>query len=166
MKNLAGVQICDVDIVNELLIAGIKIVPKVAIHSEVPYHFIGEQNGWEFIRAWYYWVVRPISTHGLPLELARKLHATHGKDARVNGNCTAPAPDECLNYYDSNNKRICHDPDGVHEGVFIRHKLPIGNYRFVKSLDEVPDANGYVSGYHIDTQEALNQFVKIISELS
>jgi hypothetical protein len=77
----------------ELEAAGIKVfrLPLPLQNSEVPSLAHGSLSMWGFERAWYYWRA---SGPGLPVEIAEKLHATHGKVVRVAGHCGCPSPRE------------------------------------------------------------------------
>lgn len=71
--------------------ARIQIVDIVKTTNEVPYSVIGRLNGFEFHRAWYYWIVFGRS---VPFEIAKMLYEDPiGRtDIRVNGDCECPAP--------------------------------------------------------------------------
>lgn len=78
----------------ELITAGIE--PFVfsfvlSTSGEVPTKCGGSLSMWSFKRAWYYWVA---NGPGLPVEVAEKLHATHGRQVRVDGHCGCPSPRE------------------------------------------------------------------------
>lgn len=78
----------------ELTAAGIKVnvIPAFpGARGEVPANVVGSLSMWLFERRWYYW-----SAHGpgLPVDVAEKLHATHGTQARVAGHCGCPSPRE------------------------------------------------------------------------
>lgn len=77
----------------ELEAAGIKpyISSIFGRNSEVPSNAMGELSMWGFTRAWYYWVAKG---PGIPVEIAEKLHATHGTQVRVAGHCGCPSPRE------------------------------------------------------------------------
>ncbi len=79
--------------VSELSQAGIKstIMDGDRDRSEVPGFVFGSLSFWSFERAWYYWVAKG---PGLPVEIADKLHETHGKSVRVAGHCMCPSPRE------------------------------------------------------------------------
>jgi len=165
MKNLAGVETCDSDIVRELLEAKIDIIPQDRTDCEVTASFYGEVCGWRFYRAWYYWMARPIKEQdGLPLELATLLHKAHGKDVRVTGHCGAPPPEEWVDRYTYDGRKVVVDPNGKERESFdrfIRLKfidVNLEDYVFVKDPSEV-DHISVVPNYHIDTQEGLNAFV-------
>jgi len=55
---------------------------------------IGVLHGWEFKRAWYYWMC---SGPGIEVAAAERLHAAHGKEVRVAGHCGCPSPREWFN---------------------------------------------------------------------
>lgn len=57
--------------------------------SEVPSKCMGGLSGWSFERAWYYWIAKG---PGLPPEVAERLHASHGRQVRVEGHCGCPSP--------------------------------------------------------------------------
>lgn len=59
--------------------------------GEVKTSVRGVLHGWEFTRAWYYWVA---NGPGIEVEAAEQLHATHGKTVRVAGHCGCPSPRE------------------------------------------------------------------------
>lgn len=88
----------------ELKAAGIPTLQEESGHSpeymadmlrrasgEVKTSVVGTLHGWEFRRAWYYWMC---SGPGIEVEAAERLHATHGKDVRVAGHCGCPSPRE------------------------------------------------------------------------
>lgn len=57
--------------------------------GEVKTSIIGVLHGWEFKRAWYYWIC---SGPGIPLEYAQLLHDQHGKYVRVDGDAGCVDP--------------------------------------------------------------------------
>lgn len=61
------------------------------LSGEVKTSVIGHLHGWEFKRAWYYWVC---SGPGIELAAAERLHAEHGRYVRVDGDAGAPSPRE------------------------------------------------------------------------
>lgn len=101
MKNLAAYEsekaakrnAAVAQMISELNAAGIKatVFDRDAPNSEVPGNVIGTLSFWVFERRWYYW-----SAHGpgLPVDVAERLHATHGKVVRVAGHCGCPSPRE------------------------------------------------------------------------
>jgi hypothetical protein len=92
MPNLAGRHECDEYIKAELLMADIPGVLEPHEYSEVPYSYIGYLNGFNFRRAWTYWVV----SGPVPLDIAKKLYEDpEGKQSvRVAGHCGCPPPEE------------------------------------------------------------------------
>ncbi len=106
MQNLAGQWRCDDTIPGELVYAG--IVPVYHIEQatgEVPTHFTGELYGWEFKRAWYYWVAKGPS---LPLKYASPLHLLIGDEVRVDGHCGCPSPEEWRKSYENGAVNLYH----------------------------------------------------------
>lgn len=77
---------------QELETARIKVVdwPGIVL-GEVPSRVVGSLSGWLFERRWYYWTAKG---PGIPVEIAEKLHETHGQEVRVDGHCGAPHPRE------------------------------------------------------------------------
>jgi hypothetical protein len=59
--------------------------------GEVKTSVIGVLHGWEFKRAWYYWMCKG---PGIEVAAAERLHATHGRSVRVDGHCGCPSPRE------------------------------------------------------------------------
>jgi hypothetical protein len=57
--------------------------------GEVPSKWRGFLYGWQFRRAWYYWIAEG---DGIPLEDAEKLHKDFGTQVRVEGHCGCPSP--------------------------------------------------------------------------
>jgi hypothetical protein len=168
MKNLAGVKTCDVYIRDELTAAGIELVDNDRRQHEVPSTVSGRLGHITFDRAQYYWV----ATGRVPYELARKLYHDSGdlarRDIRVGGHCGCPAPEVYgTDYYDTAGKEIVVDEDG-HQEKWFREHMPdkASEYHFVRSKVErkALTANAFVDCYHIDSQEGLNLFAKVIQE--
>jgi hypothetical protein len=111
MKNLAGKTKADLQILNELCEADIKIIEGEKSKGEVPYTLTGRLADWNFSRAWEYWMTHSESREGLPLEVAIELHErkyqifgereykTYGQVVRVNGDCRCPSPTENVRSY-------------------------------------------------------------------
>jgi len=93
MNNYAGRDDIDEELTIELTTAGIPVVllPEMLRKSqgEVKSIVLGDFYGWEFTRAWYYWVA---TGPGIPPVEAEALHAMHGKVVRVAGHCGCPSP--------------------------------------------------------------------------
>ncbi len=74
----------------ELKAAGINVTIWPSWNNgEVPSLAIGELSGWTFQRRWYYWSAEG---PGIPPDVAEKLHASHGREVRVEGHCGCPSP--------------------------------------------------------------------------
>tara|TARA_R110002096_G_scaffold395159_1_gene590526 strand:- start:6192 stop:6710 length:519 start_codon:yes stop_codon:yes gene_type:complete len=172
MKNLAGVETCDSDVVRELLEAKVNIVPHDRDHKyEVPASFHGELNGWKFYRGWYYWVVSPIKEKsGLPLSVAIDLHKAHGEDVRVAGHCGAPEPQGWVSRYTPEGRTVVVDPTGKELESFNHFTklkfmdVNMDDYVFVKTPDEV-EHNAVVPMYHVDTQVGLNALAETLRNI-
>ena len=59
--------------------------------GEVKTSVLGCLHGWEFKRAWSYWIAEG---PGIEVEAAERLHAEHGRTVRVAGHCGCPSPRE------------------------------------------------------------------------
>ena len=97
MKNFAGRNDADAEIEAELVASGITVerLPEVLRErmGEVKTIIMGWLHGWRFERAWRYWIAQG---PGIPPIYAEDLHRSHGKEVRVDGNCTCPSPMEWL----------------------------------------------------------------------
>ena len=99
MINFAGrkdYENLDIDCRAELEQAGIEVVDfgkfgfkNEEQHAEVQTNIVGTLHGWEFKRAWYYWVC---NGPGIPLKEATQLHEVHGQVVRVAGHGGCPSP--------------------------------------------------------------------------
>ncbi len=177
MRNLAGVKEADTYITRELDWAGIEAVQGEQSSGEVPYSIRGKIGPWTISRAWYYWVASA-GEDGLDVKVADEMHnkaypvkgdrepETYGKVIRVAGHCGCPPPAEWADHYDVDGKKIIVDPDGEQQDQFNRF-VESGfleendEYRFAPRLDGVVDKS-VVSSYHIDTQEGLNEFARVV----
>jgi len=162
MKNLAGVDGCDKDIIEELQTAGIPVVRTYGNRSEVPYNYAGKLFSWAFNRSWYYW-----SVHGgrLPLPIAQRLYELDvEKSIRVAGHCAAPAPEyPWLGYYDTNGVELYKtekEPpkDSI---VWPAYQDAMLGGRYVDDPVAVA-AYAYIESYHIDSIEGLCRFADIV----
>lgn len=90
-NNYAGRSDKDKELSTELSTAGIKVYsfPGCDFGSEVKTSVFGTLHGWEFKRAWYYWVCKG---PGIPTSYAMRLHEAFGKEVRVDGDCGCPSP--------------------------------------------------------------------------
>ena len=59
--------------------------------GEVKTSVRGSLHGWKFERAWYYWMAKG---PGIEVAAAEALHASHGREVRVDGHCGCPSPKE------------------------------------------------------------------------
>lgn len=182
MKNLAGVEDTDKHITQELEYAGIEITEGARSEGEVPYTLTGQLGSWRFYRAWYYWIASAPDGEGLPLDVATGLHNkeyhikgerepdTYGQAVRVVGHCGCPPPGEWVNHYDAEGRELVLDLDGKKErdwNYFVERGIidpEEHNLRFVKSLESIV-VRSEIGLYHIDTQEGLNEFARVIKEL-
>ncbi len=57
--------------------------------GEVKTSVIGTLHGWEFKRAWYYWMC---SGPGIEIAAAERLQEQHGNDVRASGDCARRGP--------------------------------------------------------------------------
>lgn len=176
MKNLAGVDTCDVTIKEELFLAGIEAI-KIKSEGEVPYSFQGKIGHWKLSRAWTYWIAsveRP--EDGLILADALELHnmesptnpdTVMGNVIRSGGHCGCPSPDEygASPIYDE----MFHDrlkKLGYKERYFkpLDKNFVDISVREIRELFEEGklDVERYVNSYHIDSQLGLNVFANFI----
>ena len=183
MRNLAGEKEADKYIKQELEEAGIRVLQGPKRGGEVPCSLTGKLRGWNLGRAWSYWVVNAPYGQGMPLDIATSLHfreyalegdnqpKTYGQVVRVAGHCGCPEPKEWADIFDIGGIPLVVDPGGNQEqkfqGCLIRGEIK-PNYEvphFVRSLDNMV-VRAFVSGYHIDTQEGLNEFARVVRSVS
>lgn len=157
MVNLAGVKSCDETIEKELQEAGIEILHlRMPEHSEVPANIVGKCNNFIFTRAWRYWVVNGY----MPLEYAIEMYDKY-KDLmiRVGGHAGNMRPEKWARPKDFEKRCI--------------ETLPIENLMNGKISGDAAnkvyskirkEGDQFIRHYHIDTQEGLNQFVKMIKD--
>lgn len=156
MINIAGVETCDETIKEELEEAGIGIVDVGKMKREVPASIIGKCNNFIFGRAWYYWIVEGY----MPLEVAQKIHKVNLEkelSIRVSGNCTNPPPEKWVECKGWKEKFKPFFQDFLDEKISLEEADKIG-------LEIKSQGEQFVTHYHIDTQEGLNYFVKVIKE--
>ena len=97
MRNLAGDENCDQYIPHELELADIPYHNfGFKVGGEVPTTYKGFLDGWNFERAWYYWIARS-DENLLLFKYANRLHKKFGKEVRVGGHCGCPSPKENYN---------------------------------------------------------------------
>ncbi len=167
MINLAGVKTCDTQIRKELEEAGIYIY-KTSSGGEVPYHIIGGLKGVTFRRVWYYWMVDCM----IPLKTAEELyaHPDGRKDVRVAGHCACPPPAEWARYFGRVSKKPLVSRTEYEDAKEKGKRSPMYE-AFAKACeteyeiaDDLKEGDGYITSYHIDSQEGLNLFAKCIRE--
>lgn len=93
-SNRAGETDTDDAIASELEAAGIEVYRGEflrEISGEVKTAVRGSLHGWQFERAWYYWMAKG---PGIELAAADVLYAAHPETVRVNGHCGCPSPRE------------------------------------------------------------------------
>lgn len=189
MKNLAGVKDCDKDIRKELTKAKVEIKEVHDNKSEVPYTLIGVVGDWELRRLWYYWSARPIKKsgcHGLPLDVALKLHnkkypsemfddcdiENYGDVVRAGGHAGGISPDDYVGQPIYNAELVAEckalgiethslKSMGLGDDETEHPKLNYGEMAKLCNEGKIK-AKRYVNCYHIDTQEGLNEFVRCI----
>lgn len=137
MKNLAGNLNCDKYIQIELSKAGIDIKQIENVESEVPYSIIGKLGNWSFKRARYYWVAYT-EGKGIPLNKALEMY-------------NKKYPDEMF--------------DHEQEFGIYGNSIRSGGHCGCPSPDKYGQDNGYVKSYHIDSQEGLNEFVRVLNDI-
>ena len=156
MVNLAGVNGCDNTIRKELTEAGIEILEIHKGNTEVPYSVIGHLNGFEFRRGWYYWMVSGL----MPLQHAKEMYYKH-KDLniRASGHCGNPPPEEWCEPKDY--KEMCKPfVDRVYSKELTWDECDA----ICKEIRRY--GKQYVTHYHIDTQDGLNEFARMVRENS
>ena len=57
--------------------------------GEVKTSVIGVLHGWEFERAWLYWIAKGL---GIEIEAAQRLQDSHGRVVRASGDCACRGP--------------------------------------------------------------------------
>jgi hypothetical protein len=94
MKNYAGVENIDLELIQELTDAGITFKQYPFLkdgRNEVNTSVVGVLGHWIFTRAWVYWVAKG---DGISPEYAEPFHETWGNEVRVDGHCGCPSPVE------------------------------------------------------------------------
>ena len=145
-------QDADKKVKEELQIAGIPVVRVGLINNEVKTYYIGILNGFVFIRAWRYWVVKG----NMPLENAQYLYDNY-KDLniRVAGHCGNPSPDEWAKNKDYDKLMKPYVNKLINEQITMEELENI-------SKDIASQGERFVDVYHIDTQLGLCKFVEVI----
>jgi len=187
MINLAGEKNADKHILEELHLAGIKAVKAdEETKGEVPYTFVGKIGKWTLERRWYYWSASVNDREkGLPLDAAMKLHNMKhptdetviiGDTVRAGGHGGGISPDGYVSQPIYNAEFIS-ECKALGIEVHSQKSMGIGddeteypklNYGEIAKLcnEGKIKAERYVNCYHIDTQEGLNEFVRVIKSLN
>jgi hypothetical protein len=146
MINLAGVENCDRTIHEELFSADIKWKNCPTSNGEVPFNIMGYLNAFTFERAWYYYEVKGF----VPLDVAEYIWLFDvKKDIRVAGHYAAPHP---------RNWAI------PRRYIIDNLNLEDTTWGAITEMCNSGAINAprFVDCYHIDSQEGLNFFAKII----
>lgn len=155
MDNLARREYdpeADKKVREELQLAGIPVVRVGLIENEVKTYYIGILNGFVFIRAWYYWIVKG----NMPLEHAQYLYNNYKDlDIRVAGHAGNPPPEE---WSKNINYRKLMEP---HTRKFFDKEITSDELTEI-SKEIAAQGEQVVDVYHIDTQLGLNKFVEVI----
>lgn len=155
MENLARHNFdseADNKVKEELQIAGIPAVRVGRIDNEVKTYYIGILNGFVFIRAWSYWIVRGY----MPLEHAQYLYDNYKElNIRVCGHCGNLSPQKWSKNKETS-KLFKPYVDKMLDGEITREELN-KIYEEIKSQGEQ-----VIDMYHIDTQLGLCKFAEVI----
>lgn len=155
MENLARREYdsdADKKVKEELQIAGIPVVRVGLMNNEVKTYYIGILNGFVFIRAWRYWMVKG----NIPLENAQYLYDNYKDlDIRVAGHCGNPPPEEWAKNKDYDKLIVPYVNKCRNKEISTEELEKIG--KEIKSQGEQ-----VIDMYHIDTQLGLCKFVEVI----
>ncbi|MFZ1258491.1 MAG: hypothetical protein WAQ25_03410 [Candidatus Saccharimonas sp.] len=173
MMNLAGNTDADRQIGYELRLADIPIVDATAEeakYSEVPFTLAGQLGEFRFLRCWYYWEV----TGKLPLHVANLLYADSiGKrDVRVAGHCGRPSPEKWAVPLLADDSCVLPENWGnTQTGLSAEDRQHLDDLKDIYGPNPVlhddpaaKDAKLYVTSYHIDSQEGLDLFCRMVRE--
>lgn len=157
---------------SELTAAGIPIFTSSdPIQGEVPTSQIGRLDGWEFTRAWVYWIARG----RMPIKAARAIYSFGSDKIRCGGDCTAPPPDVQVKFIAPDGRVIVGAKDMERLADWHKHypdaeiwKPTAITKEYVQESKAFPrdDSTAYVTVYHIDTPEALKQFADFVKHLT
>jgi len=163
MRNLAGHPDATMHAREELILAGIEVV-SVVLQGEVQAAVEGRLGPYTFRRAWYYWVMRG----AVPLELAERMYQdpTGRRDVPVAGHCGCPPPAEWVTYLTEDGEKVFQGETGrrrATSGILERVTDRWGEHLVAPTPASVPGVRPFVTSYHIDSQEGLNLFVRMVS---
>jgi len=161
LTNLAGHKDPDKIIRWELERAMIEAVSCPSSTGEVKYSVMGKMSGgFEFTRAWTYWVVDGL----VPIEIAVKLYAdpVGREDIRVAGHCGCPPPAEpWVTWLDDDGKKVI---PAEEKANFEAMRLEVPSY--IRFDAEPRLFKPYVTSYHIDSEVGLRIFADTLRGLS
>jgi hypothetical protein len=165
MINLAGVEDCDRYIRKELERCRILTFDVPRTTGEVAFTVEGRLGGFEFRRAWTYWVVRG----RMPLHIANKLYADPiGKDdIRVAGHCGCVGPVEpWITWLGENGKQLATMADKRQfermEAIHRNMEEVLKTYEFVE--DPTLVGKPFIMSYHIDSEAGLRIFADMVRQ--
>jgi hypothetical protein len=155
MIHLTGLENCDSTVKLELEEAGIEIVDIGRMSRDGGVSIIGKYNNFIFKRASYYWIAEGY----MPLKNADYIYDKFRHlMVRVNGNHENTKPiDWCQ---PKGFDKLIEEP---FKDYFVRKLITVTE--FEKICEEIKSKyDNFVKNYHIDTQEGLNMFVRVIKE--
>jgi len=159
----------DARIRGELQAAGIEVVKhkKLLDHPEVHTHCAGKLGGFTFHRNWYYWGVEG----RVPLAVAEKLYADPEgkKTVRVAGHCGCPPPEKWTRRYMSDGREVVPAAQKAEIDHFVERLKKRGSELDAAEVlakiyftDDPLVGEAFVEAYHIDSQEGLSLFVRVL----
>lgn len=170
MRNLAGVADADNYILSELLEAGITPVKITEPNAgEVPYTYTGllttrAHGEFTFIRAWYYWMVEGY----VPYDIAKQYFKFDKSNIRIHGDVDGNVDlRKWSKIYRVADKKQALSAKQYKKYEKIYDSLWNENQHKYCIADDTSDTSvysRYVTSYHIDTQPALNLFVRLLTK--
>jgi hypothetical protein len=171
MKNIAGAPepVATEQCAAELMEAGItvlrhKVTPE---RVEVKSRAYGQLGHISFRRNWYYWVAEG----RVPLDIATLLYLDPigKKDVRVEGDAGCPTPDKWARWYMHNGVQVLSLKDKeiatsylVGTGILKECGQDILDHNCFSDDPASTGALPYIETYHIDSQEGLNLFARVL----
>lgn len=159
MINLAGNFECDLIIKRELEEAKIQTVEVYRMSSEVPSSYIGVLNGFKFLRAWNYWVMKGY----FDLKYASYIYDNFSKDLgiRAFGHCGNIDPRNSGLCTSKEQDKLLDDLIKTYGHMYI---LEHSKKLEMQLNEKTNKCKKYVTVYHIDTQHGLNAISSIIRQ--
>jgi hypothetical protein len=163
LPNLAGDPGCDVHAMNELRRAEIQ-AHEGELMDEVPSRVCGRLGPIVFRRAWRYWIARgPV-----PVAVAEDIYAAPaGRAVRVNGDGMTPAPEGAQIEWRLPDGALVVPTDEEAEFRRVLARFPQTEGRGPLVFNDDPralGAMGYVPLYHVDSQEGLGLFARVLRQ--